>query len=139
MEINTLTQDTMKSSLPVAKINGNIVHGQAHIQPGVNRWIGVCIIDEELLDYNPENLESVIIDYEGPFNCRKFQTSGKGKAKLLAVSPAIQKNKVTITFEGVEKAQLERQLVKDLCHSYDENLPVYINNKKQGLNKKNKR
>lgn len=119
----------MKSSLPVAKINGNVVQGQAHIQPGVNNWIGVCIIDEGLLDYDSENLESIIINYEGPFNCRTFTTKGNGKAKILAVSPAVQSDQVTITFEGVEEPELQKELQKGLCHSYNSNLPVYVNKK----------
>lgn len=118
---------TMKSSLPIAKINGRIVHGQAHIQPGVNSWIGVCIVDKNLLDYDLVYMESAIIEYEGPFNCRTFDTNGKGKAKILSVSQALENNHVTITFEGVDKPELERRLTKDLCHSYDENLPAYIN------------
>lgn len=117
----------MKTSLPIAKINGRIVHGQAHIQPGVNNWIGVCIADKSLLDYDSVNLESVIVEYEGPFNCRKFDTNGKGKAKILSISQALKNNHVTITFEGIDKPELERKLIKDLCHSYDENLPAYIN------------
>lgn len=117
----------MKSSLPIAKINGRIVHGQAHMQPGVNSWIGVCVLDAELLDYNPKKMESAIIEYEGPFNCRTFDTNGKGKARILSVSQSPKNNHVTITFEGVDIPELERKLTKDLCHSYDENLPAYVN------------
>ena len=118
----------MKSSLPIAKINGNVVHGQAHIQPGINKWIGVCNINRDVLEYDSDNLGSIIIDYEGPFNCRSFHTKGRGKAKVLAISDAAQSDQITITFEGVEEPELQKELKKDLCHSYNENLPVYINN-----------
>lgn len=126
---NYLTPDIMKPSLPVAKINGIAVNGQAHIQPGVNNWIGVCIVEENILDIDFEKPESIVIEYEGTFNCRKFQTKGKGKAKVLAVTPVPQANKITITFEGINEPELERDLKKDLSHSYDENLPAYINKK----------
>lgn len=127
MEPKCLTPEIMKSSLPVAKINGIAVHGQAHIQPGINSWIGVCVMEENVWNVDHEKPESLIIEFEGSFNCRKFQTKGKGKAKVLAVTPSTRDNKITITFEGIDKPELERELKKDLSHSYDENLPAYIN------------
>jgi hypothetical protein len=120
----------MNFSLPIAKINGKTVRGQAHIQPGVNSWIGICVINNHLLKGDLKELEYLTIEYEGPFNCRKFHTRGKGKARILAVSQAITKNQVTITFEGIDEPKLEKRLKKDLKHSYNENLPVYINKKR---------
>lgn len=117
----------METSLPVAKINGNVTRGQAHIQPGVNKWIGVCIVSEDLLDKNIDNWASIIVDYEGPFNCRKHQTHGKGKAKILCVSNIPRKDELIITFEGIEEPNLKKGLKERLKFSYDENLPVFIN------------
>lgn len=117
----------METSLPVAKINGKVTRGQAHVQPGVNNWIGVCMVTEDLLDKNIEDWSSKIIEYEGPFNCRKYNTNGKGKAKILSVSKIPHKNELIITFEGIEKPQLEKSLKRRLKFSYNENLPVFIN------------
>lgn len=119
----------METSLPIAKINGNIARGQAHIQPGVNSWIGVCIVLDDFFKTEPEELSSTVINYEGPFNCRKYQTTGKGKAKILSISKMPQKNQLIITFEGVGEPKLKRRLKQKLKFSYDENLPLFINRK----------
>lgn len=117
----------MDITLPAAKINGNVVHGQAHIQPGINNWIGVCIIPDRLLEINDEQWKSVVLDYEGIFNCGKESINGKSKAKILHISPDISKDNLVITLEGIEEPELDRKIGKDLRFGYNENLPVYMN------------
>lgn len=126
----------METSLPTAKINDNIVYGQAHIQPGINNWIGVCITREDLLEDDPENWASTIIKYEGVFNCKKHQTVGTAEAKILSVTATPQINHLAITFEGVEDPELKKGLQQELKFSYDENLPVYLNHKTHSKKKK---
>lgn len=121
----------MKITLPVAKINGQLVHGQAHIQPGSNHWIGVCIIKNNLIDDNPENRKFLTIDYEGPFNCGEECINGKGKAKVLHISSRAKKNRLIINIEGIEDPQLEKKLETKLTFSYNENLPVDLESHKK--------
>lgn len=116
----------MSITLPAAKINGKLAHGQAHIQPGVNNWIGVCIISDSLIAKGPEKLETFVIEYEGPFNCGEECINGKGKATILYTSPTREKDQVIITIEGIGEPKLEKKLKKELRFSYNENLPVYL-------------
>lgn len=113
----------MESSAKSAKINGEIVEGQAHIQPGINRWIGVFTITDTLLTNIQNSKEPSTIDYEGPFNCGKECVNGTGKAKIIYTHPEVLKGKIKINVEGLDKPRLERE-VEPIRYSYNENLPT---------------
>lgn len=121
----------MAITLPTAKINGKLAYGQAHMQPGINNWIGVCIISNRLLAKGPEKLKAFVIEYEGPFNCGEECINGKGKATVLHTTPTQEKDHTIITIEGIEEPQLEKGLKKELRFSYDENLPVYFKTRRK--------
>lgn len=121
----------MDITLPMVKVNGKTARGQAHIQPGINNWIGVCIVSSHLLNARSLKEKSVVIDYEGPFNCGEECMPGKGKAKVLHISPFKQKNQVIITVEGIEEPQIKKKWSKELTFSYNENLPVNLKTHKK--------
>ncbi|WP_372636471.1 hypothetical protein [Fodinibius sp.] len=121
----------MDITLPIVKVNGKSARGQAHIQPGVNNWIGVCVVRNHLLPQHNLKDKGFTVEFEGPFNSGEECINGKGKAKVLHVSPSKQKNRVIITIEGVGEPLLEKKLKKELRFSYDENLPVYLNSYKK--------
>lgn len=114
----------MNTSMPVAKINGKVVHGQAHMQPGINNWIGICVTGNEQIIQDFQDQESVVVEFEGLFNCGEDCINGKGKAKVLHISRSAQTDKLTINIEGIEKPKLEKEPKKELKFSYNENLPV---------------
>lgn len=121
----------MEITLPIVKVNGKTGRGQAHIQPGVNNWIGVCVVSDHLVPRRTIKDKAVTVEFEGPFNCGEECINGKGKAKVLHISPSKQKNRVIITIEGVGEPLLEKRWKKELRFSYDENLPVYLNPRKK--------
>lgn len=113
----------MESPTQTAKINGIIVEGQAHIQPGINKWIGVFIITDALFTTIQNGDEPSIIVYEGPFKCGKECVGGTGKAKIIYSQPGGLKGKIKINVEGIDKPHLEKE-VEPIKHSYNENLPT---------------
>lgn len=112
----------MKSSTQTAKINGENVEGLAHIQPGVNKWIGIFEVSDTLAAEIQKSKAPCVIDYEGPFNCGKECVKGFGKAKVIYYSPTGSEGKIKISIEGLDEPQLEKE-VKPIKFSYNENLP----------------
>lgn len=123
--IDSTENKIMNPNILIAKINGKMVQGQAHIQPGVNDWIGVFTVPDNLLGSNPETWKTLTVEYEGPFNCRKECINGKGKARIIYTRPSKIKGKLIVNLQGIEKPQLEKDLEQNLRFSYNENLPVY--------------
>lgn len=103
----------MITSTSIAKINGIVVHGQAHIQPGINNWIGICITDNEQFTKELESQDIVIVDYEGFFNNGEGCTNGKGKAKVLYIKRDSLSNKLVINIERIEEPELEKKPEKN--------------------------
>lgn len=121
----------MKTTTSFAKLNGKVVHGEAHIQPGVNNWIGICITGDEQFIKKLGSQDSVIVEYKGLFNCGEKYTNGKGKAKVLHITRDSPSNKLIINIEGIEEPELEKKLEKKLKFSYNKNLPVDLKSLKK--------
>lgn len=117
----------MKTSTPIpksrlGKINGKeILHGEGHIQPNINQWIGIFLVKKDLLNSEPEQWVSTIISYEGSFNCREKYVDGKSRGKIIHVRPGDKEDEFFINVEGTEEPQLEDEL-KPLRFSYNGNL-----------------
>jgi hypothetical protein len=112
----------MESSSQKAKINGIIVDGQAHIQPGANNWIGIFIVSLPLF-VKIQNSQESVIDYEGPFNCGEECVHGNGKGKIIYSCSVDSKDEMKINIQGLEKPNLERE-VKQIRFNYNKNLPT---------------
>lgn len=105
-----------------AKINGkNVLQGEGHLQPSVNPWIGIFLVEKDLIEGTPDQWVSTVISYEGPFNCRGKYTTGKGRAKITHVRPDNEGRSFFISVEGTEAPQLDNE-PKPLKFSYNENL-----------------
>lgn len=114
----------MESIPYIPKINGKQVDGQAHLQPGINHWIGIFEVAKDLLDDHFEDWKSAIIEYEGPFHCRKECTYGKGKAKIMYVHPEDEKH-IRIHVRGTGEPELEKAISENRQHRYNVNLTYW--------------
>ena len=113
----------MKVKIDKAKINGIKVEGRGHLQPGINNWIGIFVVGDDLLEDDSRQWPSVVVDYEGPLNCEEECTNGKGKAKIIHVRPHSESNKFMISIQGIDKPILDKQIDKNAQFHYNSNLP----------------
>lgn len=118
-----MNSSEMKSESTGAKINNkNVLDGKGHLQPGINNWIGVFLVRNDLLEGDPEQWASHVIEYEGPFNCRSKHINGKGRAKIIHIRPGDQKSQVFINVEGIGEPELEEEPATPIRFSYNANL-----------------
>lgn len=113
----------MKDQAKHARINGEPIEGQAHIQPAPNYWIGIFRVKNNLLEGHCSQWKSVIVEYEGPINCKEECTDGKGKAKIIHAIPAGPEDKVEIHIEATERPELEKEELRNTIQTgYNANL-----------------
>lgn len=90
----------------ISKINGHRVLGHGYLQPGVNHWIGIFTVAEDLVEDGMENWLSADVFYEGDFLCEGKHRFGKGNAKIIYVHPD-KGRRICIHVEGVDKPEFE--------------------------------
>ena len=109
-----------KSSM-IPEINGSEVKGEAHLQPGSNKWIGVFKVSYDLLKEDIEEWNSMIVKYDGPLKCKDEYVKSAGEGKIIHVRP-IQKG-VIINIEGTEESTLCGDENDKPNFGYNMNLP----------------
>jgi len=114
----------MKPKPRNATINGIPVQGKAHVQPAPNYWIGVFLVERNLLEGDCSRWVSTVIEYEGPINCKTECTDGKGRAKIIHAVPAGKKGRIRIHVEAVERPLLSKEEIRNgVQDGYNANLP----------------